>query len=286
MYGNAKKFSIIRNILIVVSVVLIIITSLSLLGVINLQPGDKDSVVKSPPEHRSKIIGVIISNNAGSTSVRNDMKITSTATIGGINFFVGLFNGKEIVLGECDSGKVSSSLVTSIMLSKYDLSKLIFIGTAKALTDDVKVSSVVIASDIFQFDYGVLTNKEFEWSLKSGIKFQNGKIKTDDMLCSVIYESISSSIDKLLIGPVITGDIVIDGSDYAKKLSIKYDAIVSDSESASVALVSDKFDIPIASILIVTGSPFTKNETNEIDLAYRYKLVHKMLMDIIHNKRI
>lgn len=70
----------------------------------------------------------------------------------GRDFYVGHFDGHEVVVVLSRIGKVAAATTATLLLSEFDVDRILFTGTAGGLGDGVKVGDVVVADTLLQHD--------------------------------------------------------------------------------------------------------------------------------------
>ena len=153
-------------------------------------------------------------------------------------YFCVVKNGKKIIFYHCGSRKVNSAAASQYMICKYNLSKVIVMGTCAGIDRKYKNLDIIIPNKAVQYD---CTVKEIEPLIK-----QSFTVSIDLSDLNLDYNT----------GTIGTADkAVVMWSDY---LNLKNnDITVADTESAGVAWVCNKNNIKC---LIVKGiSDFPKN---------------------------
>ncbi len=99
------------------------------------------------------MIGAVIAMQSEADILLELMSIERTLTISGKNVHVGKAFGKEIAVCVCGVGKVNAALGTQLLVSKFDVKKLVNFGVAGGLNDGTKLCEVYQISDAVQFDF-------------------------------------------------------------------------------------------------------------------------------------
>lgn len=276
------KFVILRNILFAILAGLVLVTGAhNIFGLF----GEKENKVVTPPP--VPYTGILITDYAGTSSIHSEMSIVDIKQMGEATYYMSKVNGSNVIVAHCKQGKVASAVVSSLMLNSFNITRIILISAGSTISEEVSMGTIIIPTDIFQFDYGMYDDAKFIWSINSGIKFKEGKILTDDKLRDLIYKRLTKMHPKVLMGPVVTGDSIIDDIPFAKDLKTRFDAIAADRESAAVGLVAHRFNVPFVSIIIVASSPYYEAilpNVKEADLSYRDKLVAEIIMEILRKE--
>ena len=99
------------------------------------------------------MIGAVIAMQSEADILLSDMKIQSSLTISGKQIHVGSAYGKEIVVCVCGVGKVNAALGAQLLISKYDVKKLLNFGVAGGLNHGVELCGVYQIGAAVQFDF-------------------------------------------------------------------------------------------------------------------------------------
>jgi adenosylhomocysteine nucleosidase len=159
----------------------------------------------------------------------------------GLIFYSGKFLGKEVVIVKSGPGKVNASMTTQILVSEFNVHKVIFTGVAGALNPDLNVLDVVISEDCVQHDVD---------ATPLGIK--KGQILFSELRffksCEILKEKALNCARKLgfraISGRVLTGDQFITDAEKSKSLQKEFEGDCVDMEGAAVAQVCHLNVIP------------------------------------------
>ena len=102
------------------------------------------------------MIGAVIAMQSEADILLNEMKISRSLTVSGKNVYVGNAYGKEIALCVCGVGKVNAALGAQLLVSKFDVKKLLNFGVAGGLNTDTKLCDVYQISYAVQFDFDLV----------------------------------------------------------------------------------------------------------------------------------
>ncbi|MBQ3638708.1 MAG: 5'-methylthioadenosine/S-adenosylhomocysteine nucleosidase, partial [Clostridia bacterium] len=101
--------------------------------------------------------GVIAAMKIEAEHIAAAMEDVRTETVGGIEFTVGKIRGEgksakeaaeaEVILAVCGVGKVNAAMCAQTMIVTYHPDKIVNTGVAGALSPELGVGDVVIASD-------------------------------------------------------------------------------------------------------------------------------------------
>ena len=140
-------------------------------------------------------------------------------------------------------------LLPGALFNRYNISSLIFTGVAGGVGDETNVLDIVIATDLVQHDYGMITDDGFEWT--NTHDNQNGGLYScDESLLELAYQAAVEAVgdNHVFKGTIATGDQFVASASYVKLLQEKFDAIACEMEGASVAAVCTQYQVPFVVI--------------------------------------
>ena len=176
-----------------------------------------------------------------------------------LSFFEGNIFSKECVLVECGIGKVNAARTTQILIDKYDIEYVVNIGTAGGIKDDLKVTDIVIAEKLVQYDFDI-TAFGHEKGYITGI----GKyINSDKELlekCKDTIQVLDEEKDyNVHVGIVASGDIFCTDKNIANNIYEEFNAICVEMEGAAIAQTCLLDNIPFIVIRSISDTPSGNN---------------------------
>ena len=121
------------------------------------------NVNSSSPMEQKASIGIISAMDNEISVLLDEAKIEKVDTVGGVKYYIGKLCGKDVVITRAGIGKVRASSGVTIMLNRYNISKVLFTGIAGGVADDTKVLDEVVATRLVEHDYGIISNDGFVW---------------------------------------------------------------------------------------------------------------------------
>ena len=165
--------------------------------------------------------------------IKKEMINISEETIGWLTFFKGKFYDEDIVFVQSGVGKVNAAMTATILITRYNVDKVIFSGVAGSLDRKVKVGDVVIGTEMIQHDADAT---EFGYEIGQIPQMDEWKFKSAPKLLEK-SKNIKNDKFELFFGRILTGDQFISKKDEKKRLGEKFEALCVDMESAAVAQV-------------------------------------------------
>jgi adenosylhomocysteine nucleosidase len=193
--------------------------------------------------------------------------------VGGREYFCGHWQGVEVVAVHSRIGKVSSAAAAVVLLDRFEVDRIFFIGLAGAVHPDLRVGDVVIATELIQHDMDASALPRFE---KYEIPLLETKrfVSPDDWVKSAaaeaerylageFFEEIDESLrhefhlhrPKLRTGLIASGDQFISDAGVVAALRRNLpDLIAIEMEGAAVAQVCYEFDRPLLVVRAISDS--------------------------------
>ena len=225
------------------------------------------------------MIGIIAAESKEMNEIKKLMKNIEEKDLFNLQFFTGKIEEEECVLVECGEGKVNAARTTQVMIDNFKIDKLVNVGSAGAINEDLNVKDVVIADKLVQYDFDI-----------SGLGYEKGEIcnigkyiycdKTLVEECKKAIENIENESYKVVIGTIATADSFCDKPEIAKMVRKEFNAECVEMEGAAVAQVCYLDKIPF---LVIRGISDTPNGNNKIDFRKYLEIASKQSAKILQN---
>lgn len=181
----------------------------------------------------------------------------------------------SVVIAGSGIGKVNSAMMTQYLIDRYNVDIIISSGCAGSLTNDLKVLDVIIPSYVTYHDF--LPERVMRYSVPD-----DGNITVDERLRNLFKETIESIENVHYVEtPICSGDCYVTDSETAKSIVDRTGATVVDMESASIAHVSRKNNMPFITIRTISdfadGNDDMEKQAADISSEIIYKCVEKIL---------
>lgn len=99
------------------------------------------------------MIGAVIAMQSEADILLSEMKISRSLMISGKQVFIGTAYDKEIALCLCGVGKVNAALGAQLLISKFDVDKLLNFGVSGGLNASTELCAVYQIEAATQFDF-------------------------------------------------------------------------------------------------------------------------------------
>lgn len=189
-----------------------------------------------------KVIGIIGAMKAEVEILKQWMDLSRTDSIAHAEVYIGTLDSHPIVLVESGIGKVNATLITSLLIDRYDVGMIVNTGVAGALSDDLGVTDMVVSTAVVHHDVDAM---EFGYVFGQ-VPGMPLTYDADEMMVDAAVKVLERNKNiKGFKGLVASGDSFI--ADSAQKSSIIKNfsnALAVDMESASIAQTCHQFKVP------------------------------------------
>ena len=197
-------------------------------------------------------------------------------------FYEGSYKGVELVIAYSKIGKVFSTLTATTMIEHFGATKLLFSGVAGAISPELKVGDLVVATKLSQHDLDITAFGHPFGFVPEGAVF----VEADKEMIE-ISKKVASLMDKVVKeGVIATGDQFVANEDRKNWIANEFSADALEMEGASVAVVCDALNIPFFILRSISDAAdmdasFSFDEFLETSAIISAEFVMKMLDEIV-----
>lgn len=212
----------------------------------------------------------------------------------GYKFYEGLINNERIVILLSGVGVINTSSSLTIAITEYNPRLIINYGIAGAMSKNIHTKDIIVGTQVANINsYRTGELKEGEgstpnkWELLTFLSGQPDKYieyNSNEELLS-ITKSIDYNNGNIIYGKIGSGDAWNREVDRILYLNKEYDIICEDMESISLYTISNKFNIPIISIKIISDNSLIGEEYNRNVGEYLQDYIYKYLNILINKKK-
>ncbi|MDO4814053.1 MAG: 5'-methylthioadenosine/adenosylhomocysteine nucleosidase [Gemella sp.] len=186
------------------------------------------------------LIGAMPEEVAIIKSQIKDLRVEKKAHV---DFYVGTYLDKDIVLMLCKPGKVNAAIATSLLLDNYSVDYVINIGSCGALDKDLEIGDLIVGTQVTHFDVDATY---FGYELGQ-VPQMPAKYESDKDLIQTILDN-SSDFDlgeyKIHFGLLGTSDSFISNKELKKGILEKFPTLLAvDMEAAAIAQTCHNFGV-------------------------------------------
>ncbi|WP_186429986.1 5'-methylthioadenosine/adenosylhomocysteine nucleosidase [Clostridium sp. BSD9I1] len=192
------------------------------------------------------IIGIIGAMIEEVEPIINEMSIERKLSKAQMEFNLGKIWAHDVVVVKSGIGKVNAAVCAQILIDEFNVDKVINVGVAGGVGEDVLPGDVVIADSLVQHDCDSTAFGER--------KGQIPRMDTFDFKChdelvlkaKAACEKVSEC--KCFVGRIVTGDQFIADRDKIIWLSEEFGALACEMEGGSIAQVCHLNNVPFVII--------------------------------------
>jgi adenosylhomocysteine nucleosidase len=194
----------------------------------------------------NKTVGIICAMELELQGLIDIIKTESTMEKSGTIFYKGKIGNTDVVLVQCGIGKVSSAICTQMLIDFYSPDMIINSGVAGALSTDVTVGDVVIATAAVQHDFDCTAFGDHKGTLELLGK-RMVEIPADEEISSKLYEA-AKELDgtRVFRGIIATGDKFVSDSEERLSIGKEFSALACEMEGGAMAQVCYRARVPFA----------------------------------------
>ena len=190
----------------------------------------------------SKVIGLIGAMDEEVAVIKSWMSDVRKESIAGCDFFIGQFEGKDVVLLQSGIGKVNAALSTTLLLSKFAPEYVINIGSAGGFAEELSVGDVVISDQVVHHDVDVTA---FGYAMGQ-VPSMPPTYEADADLIKRAQAAVKEvNRVQAKVGLIGTGDSFMNDPVRVETVRVQFpDMVAAEMEAAAVAQVCFKFSTP------------------------------------------
>lgn len=161
----------------------------------------------------------------------------------GVVFYTGRLMGKDIVLVRSGIGKVNASISTTLLISQFNVDKVLFTGIAGGVNPEISLGDIVISTDLIQHDFDTTISGG-----RYGVipRMDTSVFRADDALVELAREVAYREFgrERVWLGRILSGDQLIGSTHKVKWLRDTFNGECTEMEGAAVAHVCHLLEIP------------------------------------------
>lgn len=192
-------------------------------------------------------IGVISATEFEMTPFAEKLTEVSISKKAMLSFHDGMYGDIPIVAGFSGICKVNPTIAAQILISEFDVKRIIMIGVAGAMQDSLNMLDTVIADKVTYHDYAGRILTRYHPHLEQPF-FEADADMLHGILCA-------NADDRTIhVGKIVTGEVFIQ-TEGREEIIRNHNPLCVDMETASVAQVCYVNQIPFAAIRSISDTP-------------------------------
>jgi len=196
-------------------------------------------------------VGIIGAMELEIAALKNIMGDFDCREFAGMEFFVGSICDKDVVVVRCGVGKVNAAVCTQVLADRFDVTHLINIGVAGALSPKLTVGDIVICADALQHDMDAsllgFAKGEIPYMGKATFDADHDMRRLAVTAAAKVCRNLT-----VMEGRVLSGDQFIAAKETKDKLLREFQGDCTEMEGASVAQVAHINNIPFLIIRAIS----------------------------------
>lgn len=205
------------------------------------------------------MIGIIAAMKEELAEIEALMTETKEEIIHNTRFVTGKMEGKEVVAVLSRVGKINATVSTMLLLERFNIDKIINVGSAGGLKHDMRLKDVVISTKVKQHDMNI------------ELSGQPMYFDADEELVKKAFEA-SKLIPNITVskGLIVSGDQFVMANEATHIVEKFPDALCSEMEAAAVANTCWRMEVPFVVIRSISDFP----HTGENEMTFEEYLVY------------
>lgn len=193
-----------------------------------------------------KTVGIICAMELELQGLLDIIETESTMEKSGTTFYKGKIFNTDVVIVQCGIGKVSAAICTQMLIDFYSPSVIINSGVAGALSKDVTVGDIVIATAAVQHDFDCTAFGDPKGTLELLGK-RMVELPADEEISQKLFEAAKNlEGTRAFRGIVATGDKFVSDSDERLAIGEEFSALACEMEGGAMAQVCVRAGVPFA----------------------------------------
>ncbi len=208
-----------------------------------------------------------------------DVKVTRNAV--GMDFYVGTYQGKNLVAVWCGIGKVNAAICAQVLIDLFAVDYIINTGVAGGIDNKLETGDIIVSVDALHHD---MDATGFGYKLGEIPRMSTSIFEADEVLVDIAVEQAEAlGFDtNIFKGRVATGDQFIASPEKKRFIWDKFSASCVEMEGAAIAQTCTLNKIPFVIIRAISdkadGSAGTDyNKFIDAAVLRSAQLVEKML---------
>ena len=163
-----------------------------------------------------------------------------TTEYAGNRYYEATYNGVDLVIAYSKIGKVFSTLTAATMIEHFGAEKLLFSGVAGAISNELKVGDLIVATKLSQHDLDITAFGHPFGYVPEGAVF----VESDRTLIELSKNVAAEMGLHVKEGIIATGDQFVANEERKNWIGSTFNADALEMEGASVAVVCDALHVP------------------------------------------
>jgi adenosylhomocysteine nucleosidase len=231
--------------------------------------------------------GIIGAMDEEVSLLRNEMKISKTTTVAGMEFCEGKLDDEDVIVVHCGMGKVNAGICAQILINTFGANRVINTGVAGSLDAKINIGDIVVSTDAVQHDFDLTP-----LGYAPGEIYDIGTISfpaDEEMRKNVVTATKECAPDiQIFEGRICTGDQFIASKEQKNAIISKFGGLCCEMEGGAIAQVCYLNKIPFVIIRAISDKADDSEEMSyeefKKDAATRCAAITKYMVTKIRIK--
>lgn len=198
------------------------------------------------------VLGIISAMDEELEILLKDMDLHEEKKIANMTFNKGKLWNNEVVSVVCGIGKVNAAICTQILISNFNVDKIINVGVAGGISKDIYPGDIVIADNLVEHD---MDTTAFGDPMGQIPRMDTFDFKCDEKLVETAKAACDEASDfKTFSGRIVSGDMFVASLDKIQWLEKEFGALACEMEGASIAHVCYLNNIPFVVVRSISDN--------------------------------
>ena len=194
------------------------------------------------------MIGVICAMAVEVQGLKTAMENVKIYNYGRMEFTAGTIGNNQVVTVECGVGKVNAAMCAQIMIDRFSPDVVINSGVAGAVSRDVKIYDMVIATEVLQHDMNVKAlgdpQGEITFNDENRIYFP-----CDEKVVQTLEKACDKKVFK---GRIASGDMFVSEVNQRLQINKDFNALACEMEGGAIGQVCYRNDVPFCVFRVIS----------------------------------
>lgn len=222
-------------------------------------------------------VGIITALDATLEGIKKKMTVSDYSTLAGREFYVGKLGQTAVILVRSPMGKVNNAITAQLLISTFSAKAVLSISPAGGIGSDIRIGDVVLATEVYQHDFGTWKPYGFIWSkvpVYIASMSTNYNRFPGRALPPLAKPSNTDGIkgeNRVVRGIIVSGDQFIASPKKRGWLQKKFHAVAVDMGAAAIVQVCYANHVPVRLVRIITDSAGLDAKTRFADSMPAYR---------------
>ena len=211
--------------------------------------------------------GIIGAMDEEVATLKEAMTEKNIIPIAGMEFHEGKLDGGDVVVVKCSVGKVNAAACAQILISVFEVDRIINTGVAGSLDAEIDIGDIVVSTDAVQHDMDV-TVLGFA---RGEIPYSNQSVfPADEEMRKNAVQAVQEAAPDIHVfeGRVCSGDQFIASRAQKEAIISEFGGMCCEMEGAAIAQVCNLNGIPFAIIRAISDKADDSEEMSYLEFEH------------------